>query len=232
MSGGKVMLAVMGVDGWVRAELTGRIVEGFMALNPRDVYLMCVIGARPVATARYGATTEFLKNDCEWLVMVDHDTVPPANFLKIIPMMEESEDKFIAALPTPMAPYVPALYENPSFNVGWVNDGIWQLANRFSPGWNGDYDFLGGACLITHRTVFEKVPEPWFKMLLNLDDLLKPEIEQLSGASCEDLYFTQKAKQAGFRLWIHSDFICSHFKVVDLLQTMQAFQSRPRSTMP
>lgn len=225
MNKGNLMVTVFAVDSWIHADLVATLLQGLMTAGSRGVHLNLITGNRPVAHARNHAAGEFLRSDAEWLVMVDHDTVPVRNFIEIIPMME-ADGKFIAGLPYPVMPGRDGAFPYPHFGLGWLNDsGGYRGLGNLPPDWSTGYDFLGGGCLVVHRTVFEKVPQPYFKMVSN-----DAQVEILSSEKGlvgrgEDQYFTYKAKEAGFGLWVHSDFTCEHYKTIPLLTVMGMLQS-------
>ncbi|MCJ7504629.1 MAG: hypothetical protein MUP80_16445 [Acidobacteriia bacterium] len=224
MTEAKVMLAVFAVDGWIHAELAAHLIQSFLTQS-RAATLTFITGNRPVAHARNHAAGEFLNTDCEWLVMVDHDTVPPANFLEIVPMME-ADGKFIAGLPYPFMPGCEGAYPYPAFALGWFEaPGKLRASNSLPSGWSTGYDFLGGGSLIVHRSVFERVSKPYFKTIIDDAEVRDIDTEMLPDSAAEDLYFTWKAKGAGFELWTHSDFVCNHYKTIPLLAVMGMLQS-------
>jgi GT2 family glycosyltransferase len=226
MTKGSLMLTVFAVDSWIHAELAASLLQGLMR-ESRHITLTFITGNRPVAHARNHAANEFLKSDAEWLVMVDHDTVPPPNFLEIIPPMER-DNKFIAGLPYPFMPGCEGSYPYPRFALGWFEAlGKLRVPSNLPPGWSTGYDFLGGGCLVVHRTVFERIPKPYFKTIIDDAEVRDIDTEKLPNSGAEDLYFTYKAKRAGFDLWTHSDFVCNHYKTIPLLAVMEMLQSVP-----
>ena len=225
MNKGNLMVAVFAVDSWIHADLAATLLQGLMTVGSRGVHLVFIVENRPVAYARNHAAGNFLRSDAEWLVMVDHDTVPIRNFLEIIPTME-ADGKVIAGLPCPVMPGCDGAYPYPHFGVGWFEEGgSWRAPSNLPPGWSTGYDFLGGGCLIVHRAVFEKVSQPYFKMVSNDAQVEIPSTEKGLAGRGEDQYFTYKAKEAGFDLWVHSDFVCEHYKTIPLSVVMGMLRS-------
>ena len=68
-------------------------------------------------------------------------------------------------------------------------------------------DGVGTGMLLVHRDVFKAIDPPWFKFQYTPDGLI-----ELS----EDYYFSEKAKKAGFELFIDPNCVCGHAKYVDL----------------
>lgn len=218
-----VMIAILAVDGEIRAELMEQMLGAFYYLSTTApgsrLETRRITGARPVDVARNRAVEEFLQTDCEWLVQLDADTHPTRpDFLQIIPLMEQSGKK-ICTLPTPM--WTDLGVDGLQFNVGDLQpDGMYRAYSMMPHGWK-EYSLLGGACLVAHRSVFEKVGKPWFRCTKDSRQFIKPESErEYGGGANEDFYFSRKASDAGFRLWVHSDFVCEHHKRVPLLQIL------------
>jgi len=233
MTKGNLMVTVFAVDSWIHAELAARLLQGLIT-EVRRISLTFVTGNRPVAHARNHAAGEFLRSDAEWLIMVDHDTVPPPNFFEIIPMMER-DNKFIAGLPYPFMPGCEGLYPYPCFALGWFEaPGKLRAPSNLPPGWSTSYDFLGGGCLVVHRSVFERISKPYFKTIIDDAEVRDIDTEKLPDSAAEDLYFTYKAKRSGFDLWAHSDFVCQHYKTIPLLAVMGMLQpvSAPDPALP
>jgi len=220
MTKASLNLVVFAVDGWVRVALTGRLLQALLH-ESRRVTLSFLEGYRPVSYARNHAVNQFLRSEAEWLIMIDHDTVPPPHFLGIVPMMERN-GKFIAELPYPLMPGLNQVYPRPFFSVGWFEaSGRLRAATDLPAGWSTGYDWLGAGALVVHRSVFEKVPRPYFKMASNEPGVREADTEGLPDSAAEDLYFTRKAKLAGFKLWTHSEFVCDHYKTIPLLSVME-----------
>lgn len=67
----------------------------------------------------------------------------------------------------------------------------------------------GAACLLVKREVFESIDQPWFK--ITLDPLSPIKVKQ-----SEDVYFTQKATEAGFKLWIDTAINVDHVREIGI----------------
>src|SRR5262249_15007235 len=75
-----------------------------------------------------------------------------------------------------------------------------------SPGTPGlvEVDELGGAGLLAHRTVFERVEWPWFSHGSTPD----------GGHVSDDAYFTRKARAAGITLYVDTSVTLAHMTVM------------------
>lgn len=143
----------------------------------------------------------FLDSDCEWLLMMDEDNVPLKNPLELL-----KENRDIIIFPTLMFKTTnggPALNYNVFMKNGkmWKNIWLEDPKNKVQ-----EVDAGGTGCILIHRRVLEKIKAP-FKSKLNEDGF------RLVGS---DLYFCERAKKAGFKVWAYWDYACSHFKTIDL----------------
>ena len=65
-------------------------------------------------------------------------------------------------------------------------------------------DIAGTAAMLISRTVFERLPKPWFAM-------------DYSGAADgkwpgEDIWFCERCREAGIRIWVDTTTICPHLR--------------------
>ena len=83
-----------------------------------------------------------------------------------------------------------------------------------------EVDAIGTGCFLVSRSVMETIKAP-FATIWDEDG-----IRHIGG----DLAFCQRAKAAGFRIWAHYDYPCTHWKEMELTATAEAFLSYKRST--
>ena len=69
-----------------------------------------------------------------------------------------------------------------------------------------------GCCLIKME-VFEKIKMPYFLWAYYEN---KNNKEQPFNWLGEDIYFCEKAKAAGFKVWLEPKVICSHFSTIPI----------------
>jgi len=140
--------------------------------------------------ARNTVHSEFLQTDCEYLVMLDSDVLPPSNFLDALlkhhlPMVGGWYRK-------KGEPYPPCVYDNeqpPDEN------GVIQYKLREEPGRGlEEVAGAGAGCWLMHRSVAEAIGE-------------KPYDMEHGG---EDLALCRKVHAAGFKTWIDWSVACNH----------------------
>ena len=207
----KVYIAVLNPDGKIHVQLANRLIQ---------IVVECMTSKKWEPTLRFSKVTgvdynrnaivqDFLKTDCQWLLMMDHDNPPLNNPLDLI-----KHNKFVMCLPTMMWRGVdnPDGNEGLAFNVykkmpgGWgtfVYDGKNKLFQA---------DRVGTGCILFKRSVFKRIEAPF------LSGVDKKTGMRVLG---EDILFSDKARKEGYKLWGHWDYTCSHYKEVDLLDIAQ-----------
>jgi hypothetical protein len=149
---------------------------------------------------------DFLESDADFLLQLDSDTVPLSNPLK---MVEHDKDIVGGVYPA------------------WKEKGyVWLAVNKAEDGsfkqlppekQKGlvECDALGTGCLLVKRGVLENMKTPFI-------DKVNPEVGDR--ALGHDLYFCERAKEMGYRVWADWDVICDHAKEVPLLAVVNAMQ--------
>lgn len=205
----RIVVGVPTLDS-INAETVSRLIHWAKQFPKGVVSFYFTYRVAPVDRARNQIVDWFLKKgNFTHLFFVDSDTVPPINALE---KMLEADKDIITGL-TPMLQYdkekktwgtmFNALKKteydkkgNPRTSVVDITGGVVPV-HRF-----------GASCLLIKRGVFEKLERPFFKFELN-DDGTEHRVS-------EDIYFCEKAREAGFDLFAHTGIICGHFKSVRL----------------
>ncbi len=161
-----------------------------------------------VQSARNILAKGFLDTDCEWAFWWDCDTIVPANVIpQLFKTATEQNAKFVSAIYYQrLGGHFPCIWkkdpilengESPKFTpqseLGPMNETTNDEYRHFfvMPGPKNTkpfkIDVCGFGCCLTHRSMFEKIAYPYFKII--------------SGECSEDFYFCVEAKKAGFQLW-------------------------------
>lgn len=156
---------------------------------------------RPSSYNRNNIVKEFLKTDCNYLLCIDHDTVPMKNPLDLVYL-----DKDVIGCPYPQIK---------DGELGWlvmrkVEDGYKQMPTETRSGLL-EVDAVGSGVILMARRVLEKVKIP-FERKWNDEGV------PIKGL---DFYFCDKAKDLGFKIFAHWEYPCSHFKEIDLIQVLR-----------
>lgn len=154
----------------------------------------------PVDDNMNRATRHFLDStDCDYMLRLDADQSPVKNPLDLI---ELSLDV-----------------------VGGVAhrwDG--RLPVKFSSKHRDDAPFdglqrvevAGGGCLLIKRSVFERIGTGWWTHIYNKHGYM---------SHGDDVAFCLRCKGHGIPVHVHYDYVCRHFKTVDLLRLVGNFEA-------
>lgn len=151
----------------------------------------------------------------DFLIMIDADTVPLKNPLDLVGL-----DLDVIGLPTPIW----------FADANAVAAGEWPLClSVFDEAPNGKWiehpmgsgglqavDAVGTGAIIIARRVLEMLRPPFVRSW--------DEYGQAIVGS--DVLFCRRAKAAGFKIWTHFDYLCSHYKTRDLLDMYRSLGSR------
>ena len=189
----RVFLALPNL-GWIRYELH-RVVWHWYANHGIEVF--GPVGERPVAYAKNLCVEEFLKGSCDYIWFVDSDTVPPPNALDLL--LEAKVDVISGVVrqhvrdgdgiikPIPM---ICKMTPGGPLPVGG-GSGVEEIGA------------CGAACLLIHRSVFDRVPgPPWF------------EQGSWGKKRGSDFNFCENLREAGIKMYCHWGVYCYHFKEV------------------
>ena len=197
---------------------TPQFAKSLFALIKPTACTWVYVPNRPSDLARNILVERCLEDGYDWLFMLDGDMAfQPETLMRLNARKKE----LIAALTfTRVLPPAPAAYRGitrytedgwPYYSVCW--DEILEWLERHGqylklenpsvilpdvPDALAQYDSTGGACVLIHRPVLETIEPPWFQYT---------DPERMIG---EDFYFFQKAREAGYPLWIDRTVIVGH----------------------
>ena len=154
---------------------------------------------------RNGIVQTFLKSDCDILIQCDSDIVPHP---KILDLLEYDKD------------IITGLLFTISKGVPWHlackqrSDGSFEQMDLAGKKDLIEVDGTGTGFLITKRRVFEHpaLKAPFMRKWSETG-------QQIIG---HDYYFCQKAREAGFKIFVHTAYDCGHVTDMDLRKYYQA----------
>jgi len=153
---------------------------------------------KPISNNRNTIVQKFLAiPDCEYLMMIDSDIVPPPNIMRLIDF-----DKDII---TPLM-FTRQKGELLPLFLKRDKDGIYSVDDYLNKVGLQEIDATGTGCIIIKREVLEKVKKP-FENIYDKDGIKTLGL---------DLSFCQKAKELGYKAWVHLDYVASHYYTYDL----------------
>lgn len=184
-------------SGWIRSETAGFLLNISIARGFSKISIDLNYGI-PVDFNRNLCVKKFLHTDHDWLFFLDSDMIPPSNVLDL------------------------TRYHRPIISAvswGWKNNGPMIMAfdetdttGVYTPVCvNGlqRVDAVGTGCLFIHRSVLETIEPPYFLFEKDEEGLMKLG---------EDFYFCRKASDAGYSIYVHGGYRCSHIREIDFLK--------------
>lgn len=204
----KVYLAILN-EGTIRVELA-QLLMYWQAKSDYEIYLAFPNG-KPIESNRNQIVLDFMKTDCEWLVQLDDDVVPPQNYLDLLIYNKDIISGVCYAYR--QEAIVPLILKKNK------KDGLWIDKDCNPREGLIEVDSMGTGSIIVNRRVFEnkKMSKHPFQSVWNKDGTRKKG---------QDLYFCEKAKKEGFKIWCHLGYKSSHIVTVDLMEVERGFISR------
>jgi len=155
---------------------------------------------RPIQHNRNEIAKRFLMSRADFLLMIDSDIVPKKSPLDLVQM-----NKDVLGLPCPQ----------------WrEGDIFWVVMDRVRGGFRpvrperrfglAEVDAVGTGCILIARRVLERLKAP-FNIEWTEDGTLEMGL---------DFAFCLRVRQAGFSVWTHWAYVCSHFKTLDLVEVI------------
>ncbi len=200
----KVFIAILN-EGTIRAELAQLLM--YWQMTGEYDLTIAFPNDKPIEANRNRIVSTFMKTDCEWLVQIDDDVVPPKNYLDLILYDKDVISGVCYAYRQDSI--VPLVLQRNE------DDGLWKNMDVSPSEGLIEVDSMGTGAMIIHRRVFEN-PEMRrhpFRSIWNEDGTRKKGL---------DLMFCELAKQQGFSVWCHLQYKCSHLVTADLMEIERA----------
>jgi hypothetical protein len=188
----KIYLALINT-GWINSELAIRLIR-WIHESKYDVYYESS-NLRPLENNRNTVVQRFLKSDSDYLLMLDDDNVPTKN-----PLMLADFRKDIVTQPVPI--YQDIVY----LNAFLKKEDYLEPISLDDPKGLIEIDSTGTGIIMCSRKVLETIKKP-FERIFDEDGIA------ILGS---DLAFSEKAKEAGFRIYTDTSSIAKHYKSVNL----------------
>lgn len=211
-----VYVAVLN-QGNVRAELSFVLTE----LTHQHKYriFLAYPAAKPIANNRNQIIQDFLKRkEYDYLMMVDSDIVPPTNILDLIDFQKDVLGALCFAY-LQNAIYPLAMERLPEEEIEKDPERRPFKVKEF----NGDeglveVDAIGSGCIVMSRKVLEALEDE--QPFCNIYD--EKGLKRMG----LDFSFCQKAREKGFQVFTHLDYICSHWVTLDLKTLYSALRDK------
>lgn len=159
-----------------------------------------------VHTARNWLAEGLLASDCEWGFWLDSDMVLPSNTLRVmLEWAKKLDARFLTGF------YYQRLGKHrPLVLIRQENKSTWGGFNINPPeGCTTPIraDYCGFGCVLTHRSMFEQLPRPFFKY----------QVDDQGRDYSEDFYFCDLAREANIPLWAIPELECFHIGQAPLI---------------
>ena len=179
-----VMILVPAME-MVNAEFAQHLAMATANLVANGIKVNCAFNIGSVITiARRNLTDIFLKSDFDFAWWIDSDMKFPIDTpLKLLQR----------GVPLVGANYRRRRFPNPGFTGMMGQPGSFEelVTNDNSPAMQ-EVDVLPHGCVMVHRSVYEKIPQPHY---------LQEFVPELNLEIGEDIYFCRKAKENGIPVW-------------------------------
>lgn len=179
--------------GWINSELAIRLIK-WIHESKYNVYYESS-NLQPLEHNRNTVVQRFLKSDSDYLLMMDNDNIPAKN-----PITLADFNKDIITCPVPI--YQDIVYLNAFLRK---EDYLEPIDIKKQKGLV-EIDSTGTGVIMCSRKVLETIKKP-FERIFDEDGIA------ILGS---DLAFSEKAKEAGFKLYSDTSNICKHYKMIDL----------------
>lgn len=180
----------------------------------RGGFLPIRYGTGGLVEARNTAVAQFLRSDCEWLFWIDTDMGFDGNTLdRLIDAADPVDRPVVGALcfvnselrrdgmggyVTAAAPTTYAWARNPDGAMGFVP------RCDFTPGEVLKVDATGSACIVIHRSVFERIATNWYGLIASPDG--RP--------FGEDFSFCLRCVEHGIPIHVATGVVTTHLKPI------------------
>jgi len=164
----------------------------------------------PVDVARNWFAEQALEQGSRYLMFIDEDVTVPGHALRqLIYQMEHHPEAMIIGgiychkAPPPMPMIFRGLGEGPYWD--------WHLGEFF------EVDGIAMGCTLIRTEIFKHLEKPWFKTVDQIDGFLDgiPKAEMWT----EDLFFCDKARKAGYKVFADASIICEHWDLTTMKPT-------------
>lgn len=194
----KLLVTILN-QGYIRPELAD--VQSLLLRDERADVTVRHLNIKPSENARNQAVKMMLDEGFDYLLTIDHDTVPLKNPIDLI---ELNLDVVGFAVPQ-------WNISDPNYPIYFV--GMDRVENGYNEHKEKDglqeVDAVGSGCLLLSRKVLEAVEEPFMR-----------KWKEGFAVTGLDFYFCEKAKEKGFKVYCHYDYVADHFKDLSLLSVL------------
>lgn len=189
----------------IATPLSGNVVpveyfESVLAMKKPADYIFLRAGSyQGVAHMRNQLVEGAKQYGCTHILFLDVDH---RHNIDTIPMLMSHNKPIVSGLSfMRQDPYEPCMFR------GMINR--YETVTEWEEDELVEVDSVGCACLLIDMEVFENIERPWFDFIANPDPTVKYGIG-------EDVYFCNKAKMAGYKIYVDTSIQNSHLGIVEV----------------
>ena len=183
----------------------------FLLTNTQYMNIISTPSKRPIYFNRNQYMEDFISSDCEWLLMIDSDTIPPINALyQATEILDKNKEIKVLSgwyntFNRPLNKVIPVFFDYKENKYINYSDSELDIIKK-----NKIYEIkgCGGGFLIIHRDVINQLKKPYFKNIYN-KEFTKLQLS-------EDLYLCGNIRDLGYKIYLAPQIKCSHIKYVNL----------------
>jgi len=169
-------------------------------LNTSTVRLL--VEGKPVDKARNELVELAQKHKAKYLFFLDDDTLPPQySLLRLLALLQRNpktgkEERVASGVYyTKSVPPIPVLLKK-NWPGGYTN---WEFGDIF------EVDYIGLGCALIDMRIFSEIDKPYFSYHKGSADP-----NEYQGTIGEDVYFCEKVRNAGYKIWVDAGIQCEH----------------------
>ena len=191
----KKVLCCIPTTGYIRVELAKRLYE--WKLRYRSFFDVYTTLRRPLYEARNECVETFLNSDASYMLFIDSDVEPPSNTIEHL-LSHGFDKKIVSALCYEIKVDVDGFPKRVPMALEQVDDRLeYKITNKKLKGLI-EVDAAGTICVMIHKSVFKNIDYPWFDGV------------------AEDFFFYNKAKKAGYKIFVDCDCRVVHYHEVGI----------------
>ena len=169
---------------------------------------------KPYVNNLHHIVNDFIEGDFDYWLNIDADNPPTNNPLDLVEL-----DKDIIGCPTPVWHFTDKVGERPYYFNAYDYDSAVDAYREHNPQKGlQEVDAVGTGCILIARRVFENLlmQQGAFYRKWNIDGTMNKG---------NDISFCERARNQGFKIWAHYDYLCDHFTELSMLEMIRAFSA-------
>jgi hypothetical protein len=172
-------------------------------LRPNFEYIRDYGGTGQIDVVRNNLVRKARIAGCSHILMMDTDQKFPVN---TIPKLLSHRKEIVSALIyRRYPPFDPLMYK------GEINS--YEVIEDWNRGELVEVDSCGTGCILYEMSVFDNMPEPWFKFREN------PK-KEIGGTIGEDIGFCSDLRAKGYRIYVDTSLTCGHLSIMEVDEGM------------